>query len=420
MATKTTSKFGNEALFPEKLSNELFNAVQGHSALAKLSASKPIPFAGEDVFMFSMEGEASIVGEGENKPAGDAAFTPKAIRPLKFVYQHRVTDEFVNLAEEAQIPYLQAFADGFAKKIARGLDIAAMHGVNPADLADASFKATNSFDGVITNTVTYAAATVDENIDDAIQLITAGGRVATGLALSPAAGAALSKIKVNGVAQFPEFRFGQNPDAFYFPDLIAGYDRTLDITGTGIMGYLDIEKIGVELPIYHGVSKEVLQVGVGHLPGTSFPVGGSSTHVVLSGHRGLPSAKLFSDLDKMELGDSFTITVHDRVLEYVVDQIKIVLPTESEDLQIEKGGDYCTLLTCTPYGINSHRLLVRGTRKTDGSDGKVKVYVGNEAFRIEPLIVAIFLAIPLIVVAFTILTIGDRRGRGRKKRRPKK
>lgn len=215
-------------------------------------------------------------------------------------------------------------------------------------------------------------------------------------------------------------QLAQNPDAFYFPDLIAGYDRTLDITGTGIMGYLDIEKIGVELPIYHGVSKEVLQVGVGHLPGTSFPVGGSSTHVVLSGHRGLPSAKLFSDLDKMELGDTFTITVHDRVLEYVVDQIKIVLPTESEDLQIEKGGDYCTLLTCTPYGINSHRLLVRGTRKTDGSDGKVKVYVGNEAFRIEPLIVAIFLAIPLIVVAFTILTIGDRRGRGRKKRRPKK
>ncbi len=215
-------------------------------------------------------------------------------------------------------------------------------------------------------------------------------------------------------------QLAQNPDAFYFPDLIAGYDRTLDITGTGIMGYLDIEKIGVELPIYHGVSKEVLQVGVGHLPGTSFPVGGSSTHVVLSGHRGLPSAKLFSDLDKMELGDTFTITVHDRVLEYVVDQIKIVLPTESEDLQIEKGGDYCTLLTCTPYGINSHRLLVRGTRKTDGSDGKVKVYVGNEAFRIEPLIVAIFLAIPLIVVAFTILTIGDRRGRRRKKRRPKK
>lgn len=216
MATKTTSRFGNEALFPEKLSNELFNMVQGHSTLAKLSAAKPIPFAGEDVFIFSMEGEASIVGEGENKPAGDASFTPKAIRPLKFVYQHRVTDEFVNLAEEAQIPYLQAFADGFAKKIARGLDIAAMHGVNPADLSDASFKATNSFDGVVTtNTITYDATKIDENIDDAIQLITAGGRVATGLALTPAAGAALSKIKVNGVAQFPEFRFGQNPDAFY-------------------------------------------------------------------------------------------------------------------------------------------------------------------------------------------------------------
>ena len=211
MATKT----GSGTLFPEKISSELFNTVQGRSALAKLSGARPIPFAGEDVMVFAMEGEAAIVGEGANKPAGDATVTSKPIRPLKFVYQHRVSDEFVNLSDEAQIPYLQAFADGFAKKIARGLDIAAIHGLEPSTLTDASFKATNSFDGVVQNKVTYAAASVDVNIDAAIQAITAADRIATGIALSPAAGAALAAIKVNGVAQFPEYRFGQNPDGFY-------------------------------------------------------------------------------------------------------------------------------------------------------------------------------------------------------------
>ena len=211
----------------------------------------------------------------------------------------------------------------------------------------------------------------------------------------------------------------QTPDAFYKPAMIEGYQSTLDITGTGIMGFINIDKIGVELPIYHGVEKEVLQTGVGHLPGSSFPVGGSSTHAVLSGHRGLPSAKLFTDLDKLELGDVFTITVHDRVLTYVVDQIKIVLPTESEDLLVEKGKDYCTLLTCTPYGINSHRLLVRGVRDL-GEATKTKIYVGNEAFRMEPLVVAIFLAIPLMILALTVLTLSDRSGRRPKRKRQSK
>lgn len=206
----------------------------------------------------------------------------------------------------------------------------------------------------------------------------------------------------------------KTPDAFYKPWLIEGYHQTLNITGTGIMGYISIDKIGVELPIYHGVEQEVLQIGVGHLPGTSFPVGGSSTHAVLSGHRGLPSAKLFTDLDKLEVGDSFTITIHDVELTYVIDQVKIVLPTEAEDLKIEDGKDYCTLLTCTPYGINSHRLLVRGARGEKEPVSAPKIYVANEAFQIEPWIVAIFILIPLVVIAFSFLAFldyGDRKRR---------
>lgn len=227
MATKTTATTN----FPAQLVSEMFNAVQGHSALAKLCAAKPIPFAGETVFTFAMGGEVSIVGEGANKPAGDATVAPKTIRPVKMVYQHRVSDEFMNSSEEGRLPILQAFADGFAKKMARGLDIAAMHGINPADLAPASFKATNSFDGVVSNTVTYAAATVDDNINAAVQAVIGGERAVNGIAMSPAAGTALSAIKVNGVAQYPEYRFGQNPDAFY--GMGSDVNGTVSVTETG-------------------------------------------------------------------------------------------------------------------------------------------------------------------------------------------
>ncbi len=230
------------AIFPTELVNEMFNKVNGHSALAKLSAQKPIAFNGETVFVFSAGGEASIVGEGENKPAGDAAVTPKTIRPVKFVYQHRVSNEFIYNAE-SKLNYLQTFADGFAKKIARGLDIAAMHGVNPADLADASFKATNSFDGLVTgNTVTYAAASVDANIDAAIQMVIADGNVVNGIAMSPAAGSALAAIKVNGVAQYPEYRFGGNPDAFY--GMGADVNSTVSVTGAATGSQTDHVIVG--------------------------------------------------------------------------------------------------------------------------------------------------------------------------------
>ena len=211
-------------------------------------------------------------------------------------------------------------------------------------------------------------------------------------------------------------RLHDSPSAFFEPSLVSGYKDTLDITGTGIMGYIDIDRINVELPIYHGISKELLQVGVGHLTGTSLPVGGESTHCVLSGHRGLPSAKLFTDLDELEIGDTFTITILDRRFTYEVDQIKTVLPEEFDDLRIADGKDYCTLLTCTPYGINTHRLLVRGVRTENTEEKKIGVFVKNEAFRIDPLIVAPIAAVPLLIITFTLIFISDKRQKKKTKK----
>ncbi|WP_028518504.1 class C sortase [Ruminococcus flavefaciens] len=194
------------------------------------------------------------------------------------------------------------------------------------------------------------------------------------------------------------------------PEKIQGYYDTLDITGTGIMGYLTIEKIKVELPVYHSVDDNVLQVAAGHLPGTSLPVGGKGTHAVMSGHRGLPSARLFTDLDKMELGDIFYITVMSDVITYQVDQIKTVKPYDIEDLKIDPEKDYCTLFTCTPYGINSHRLLVRGVRVETKEE--YKVYVANDVFIISPFIVAPIIATPILLVLLILLMIkGSRKNK---------
>ncbi len=210
-------------------------------------------------------------------------------------------------------------------------------------------------------------------------------------------------------------RLSRDRDAFYLPERVSGYDDALDITGTGIMGYIDIDKLHVELPVYHGVSPEVLQIGIGHLPGTALPVGGASTHSVLSGHRGLPSAKLFTNLNEMEIGDKFTITVLNRIFTYQVDQVKIILPTETADLQIEDGKDYCTLMTCTPYGINTHRLLVRGVRtENEETVKKVGIIVKNEAFRIDPLVIMPIAAIPLLIVALIVVFIHDKRSKSKK------
>ncbi|MBR5453523.1 MAG: class C sortase [Clostridia bacterium] len=182
------------------------------------------------------------------------------------------------------------------------------------------------------------------------------------------------------------------------------YSDLLDPTGTGIMGYIEIPSIGCSLPIYHGTDESVLQVAVGHLEWTSLPVGGEATHCVLSGHRGLPSAKLFTNLNKLSVGDTFMLCVLDEIFTYEVDQILIVSPNETESLMIESDKDLCTLITCTPYGVNSHRLLVRGHR-IENADIPTVVHVVANAIQIEPLLVAPIVAIPILLVLFIILMV---------------
>ena len=206
------------------------------------------------------------------------------------------------------------------------------------------------------------------------------------------------------------------PNAFYKPDLVSGYAQTLDISGTGIMGYITIPKISVELPIYHGTDEGVLQVAAGHLEGSSLPVGGAGTHAVISAHRGLPSAKLFTNLDELEVGDRFTITVLNRVLTYEVDQISIVLPTETDQLLPTEGMDYVTLMTCTPYGINTHRLLVRGKR-VETTESQKHIRVAADAFRIEPIIVSPILAIPMLLAALVGVLVAPHLRKRSKRRR---
>lgn len=193
------------------------------------------------------------------------------------------------------------------------------------------------------------------------------------------------------------------------------YRRILDIEGNGIIGYIEIDKIKISLPIYHGTADSVLQIATGHLEWSSFPVGGKSTHAVLSGHRGLPSAKLFTDLDELAVGDTFVIRVLNEVLTYEVDQILIVLPEETSALEIVEGQDYVTLVTCTPYGINTHRLLVRGHRiDTKKENGDIKVT--NDATRIDPMIIVPIIAAPVLILMLIIVLAGDKRRRNNKKR----
>ncbi len=197
---------------------------------------------------------------------------------------------------------------------------------------------------------------------------------------------------------------------------IGDYESVLNLAGNGLIGYISIPLINVELPIYHGCSESVLSFAVGHLEGSSFPVGGKSTHSVISAHRGLASARLFTDLDKLQEGDYFTITVLDELLTYKVDQISIVLPEQTESLNIAEGKDYVTLVTCTPYAINSHRLLVRGVR-TDNVSNKSVAHVSPQAYLIEPLVVAPFAAIPLLLlfVLRVIFTPVKKQSKGEKK-----
>lgn len=226
----TDNSLKQGTLFKPELVKELISKVQGRSVLAKLSSQTPIPFNGVEQFIFNLEGNAQIVGEGQQKGAGKAIIEPKVIKPLKFVYQARITDEFKYASEEKQLEYLSQFADGFAKKIADAFDIAAIHGLEPKGLTDATFRDTNSFDGLITgNIVTYAEDKFDDNIDAAVQQIVAKGGEVTGVAISPVGGQSLAKLKVNGVVQYPEFRFGQNPDSFY--GMKSDVNKNLTVTG---------------------------------------------------------------------------------------------------------------------------------------------------------------------------------------------
>ncbi len=189
----------------------------------------------------------------------------------------------------------------------------------------------------------------------------------------------------------------------------ATYESILDVTGTGIMGYIEIPTIHISLPIYHGIENSVLQIAVGHLEWSSLPVGGKSTHCVLSGHRGLPSAKLFTNLDQLVEGDTFVIRVLDEVLTYEVDQILIVEPSDVSALTIEEGKDLCTLVTCTPYGINSHRLLVRGHRVANQTEG---IRVTSDAIQIDPLLVAPVVALPMLLALLIVLLVSGKKRKG--------
>ncbi len=193
------------------------------------------------------------------------------------------------------------------------------------------------------------------------------------------------------------------------------YNSTLDVNGDGMMGYITIEKIKVQLPIYHGTSDKVLNSAVGHVEGSSLPVGGESTHTVLSAHRGLPSAKLFTNLDKVEVGDIFTIRILDRTITYQVDQILIVLPHETDALNLVQNEDYCTLVTCTPYGINTHRMLVRGTRIENVEPERV-VNVITEAYQIDPLLVTPAVAAPILGILLIYLIIKSSKDKKKRKK----
>jgi len=201
---------------------------------------------------------------------------------------------------------------------------------------------------------------------------------------------------------------GRRNDYLLSDEQRAEYERLLNVGGNGIMGYIEIPNINIVLPVYHGTEDSVLAIAIGHLDWTSLPVGGESSHCVVSGHRGLPSAKLFSELDRMAVGDYFMLNVLDEVLTYEVDQIRIVEPEETEELLIQEGKDLCTLVTCTPYGVNTHRLLVRGHR-VDNMENAQDVRVTADAMIVEKLVVAPFVLVPILILMFCWLLVSTRK-----------
>lgn len=190
-------------------------------------------------------------------------------------------------------------------------------------------------------------------------------------------------------------------------DEIEGYEDVLNVSDTGIIGYITIPCIKVELPVYHGTSPEVLNIAAGHLQGSSLPIGGTNSHAVISAHRGLPSARLFTDLDQLDKGDLFTITVLDRVFTYEVEEILIVEPEETDKLSVIPNGDYVTLMTCTPYGINTHRMLIRSHRTENVEKHEVRIFA--DMVKVDPMLVIPFIAAPLFVILMCVWIFGGRR-----------
>ena len=202
-------------------------------------------------------------------------------------------------------------------------------------------------------------------------------------------------------------RMSERPNPYILPEeAVEEYNSLLNLDENGIMGYIDIPSIGCYLPIYHGTNEAVLQTAIGHLDWSSLPVGGEGTHCVLSGHRGLPSARLFTDLDQVVVGDTFKLCVLDEILTYEVDQILIVEPEDISALQITPGKDYCTLVTCTPYGINTHRILCRGHRIANENESSVRV--AADGAQIEPVLVAPVIGVPLLVILISAQLILDK------------
>lgn len=247
------AKIAKSTLFPRELENELFSLIKGKSSLARLANAEPVPFVGKDIFTFNFSNKLSIVGEGENKPAGDGTITPVSIVPVKTEYQARFTDEFLYASEEEQLDILKAFSDGFAMKLAEGLDIMAMHGLNPADSTASSIIGTNSFDGKVTNTVTYAAATADANINDAITTIASAGYMANGIAMSPAMRGAIAAMTANDAVKYPDFNFGALPANLGAMRLDV--NPTVSVIATG--GQADHAIIGDFTCFRWGIAKEI-------------------------------------------------------------------------------------------------------------------------------------------------------------------
>lgn len=248
-------------LFSPKQVSELYNRVAGHSTIAKLSGQKPIPFSGVDSYTFSMDGEAAIVGEGENKPAGPAAFAKVSVTPVKVVYQHRLTDEFVHMADEVALPYLNAFMDGFSKKIARAVDIIGFHGLNPAT-GEASDKATNNFDAKVTTTITYTESDADDNIQNAVTTVQGKDRYTNGLAMTPAFATAMGKIKEktgSKVALYPAFQYGGCPDTF--GGMACDVNNTLAFSGSKDMAIVGDFQNAMKWGYTDSIKTELIQFG---------------------------------------------------------------------------------------------------------------------------------------------------------------